>query len=180
MNNTSKWWVIAILVILLLLACWYFFLRPKTTTTEQNNQSQSTGTNGSNGATGATGANGSNGANGSAGANAPQNLTIPLQTQNSSGVAGNVTFTQTPNGTDVVLNTVGGPLNLSLPAHINSGTCANPGAVKYTLNSTVNGKSDTTVNANMADLTANPMSVSVDKSAAGVTANVACANIVAQ
>jgi hypothetical protein len=64
------------------------------------------------------------------------------------------------------------------PAHIHMGTCAhlNP-APKYPLTSVVDGISETTVNATIAQLTAGNLAVNVHKSAADLKDYVACGDL---
>jgi len=64
------------------------------------------------------------------------------------------------------------------PAHIHVGSCPNVGGVKYALNDIVGGKSETVINASMADLKAGlPLAINVHKSASESTVYIACANV---
>jgi len=64
-------------------------------------------------------------------------------------------------------------------AHIRSGTCKNLGAVKYSLNSLVNGKSETTLNTSLAQLILQiPLALDVHKSASQTSTVAACADLI--
>ena len=64
-------------------------------------------------------------------------------------------------------------------AHIHSGTCNNLGTIKYSLNSVVNGKSETTLNTSLAQLILQiPLAVDVHKSASQTSSVVACTDLI--
>ncbi|MDO8504493.1 MAG: DUF4382 domain-containing protein [Candidatus Liptonbacteria bacterium] len=111
-----------------------------------------------------------------------------LSSQNNSGIAGAATLENTDGKVKVtfkldsvptgVLGLLGVSIGSPHPAHIHLGSCATLGAVKYPLNSTVDGKSETTINASLADLKAQlPLAVNVHKSPEESGVYVACADI---
>ena len=65
-----------------------------------------------------------------------------------------------------------------MPAHIHSGTCANLGAIKYSLFNVVDGLSATTIDASILQLKLNlPLAINIHKSAAESGVYVACADL---
>lgn len=114
------------------------------------------------------------------GAAAP--LTVTLTALNNSGETGTAELTDMGGGkTKVVLTMKGQPAGVAQPVHIHEGTCANLTATpKYPLTTLANGKSETTVNVALADLTAKPYAINVHKSAQEASIYVACGNITAQ
>jgi Cu/Zn superoxide dismutase len=71
-----------------------------------------------------------------------------LLTQNNSGQTGTVTVSDEGGKTKVVVQ-ITPPSSVEQPAHIHSGDCTTPGAVKYPLSNVVNGRSETVLAANM-------------------------------
>jgi hypothetical protein len=117
-----------------------------------------------------------------------EEVKLNLSSQNNSGIAGTVKLENKDGKVEVKLNLIGvstgvtGLLGISLntshPAHIHLGSCANIGAVKYPLISTVNGESETKISASFADLKAQlPLAVNVHKSSEEIGVYVACADI---
>ena len=113
---------------------------------------------------------------------------LNLSSQNNSGIAGTVKLENKDEKVEVKLNLTGvstgvsGLLGISLnashPAHIHLGSCANIGAVKYPLISTVNGESETKISASFADLKAQlPLALNVHKSPEEIGVYVACTDI---
>lgn len=113
---------------------------------------------------------------------------LNLFAQNNSGIAGTVKLDGEDGKVKVTLKLAGvstgvlGLLGISIgaahPAHIHQGSCVSLGAVKYPLTSTVNGESETTVNASLASLKAQlPLAVNVHKSPEEIGVYVACADI---
>lgn len=69
-------------------------------------------------------------------------------------------------------------LGAAHPAHIHYGSCANLGGVKYPLAPAIDGKSETTINASLADLKAGlPLAINVHKSDAETGVYLACADM---
>ncbi len=109
-------------------------------------------------------------------------ITIPIDTQNASGISGTATLTDLPNGqTRVDITVTGFQGGTPSPAHIHEGTCAtlNP-AVLIPLSNVVDGKSTTVVNVTTAALLAQPRAINIHKSAQEATVYVACGTITAQ
>jgi len=113
---------------------------------------------------------------------------LNLSSQNNSGIAGTVKLENKDGKVEVKLDLTGvstgvsGLLGISLnashPAHIHLGSCANIGAVKYPLTSTVNGESETKISTSFADLKAQlPLAVNVHKSSEEIGVYVACVDI---
>ena len=64
------------------------------------------------------------------------------------------------------------------PAHIHSGTCPNPGAVKYPLNDVINGKSETTLGVSLDSLKQEAsLAINVHKSAKEISSYIACGDV---
>lgn len=76
--------------------------------------------------------------------------TLPLEPQNNSGQSGTVAITAAPDNTiKVILALQGGNFTQPQPAHIHVGTCDKPGAVVFPLTPVINGRSETTINADI-------------------------------
>lgn len=92
-------------------------------------------------------------------------VNIPLMAQNNSNETGTATLTTMGNNqTKVVLKMNNAPSN-DQPAHIHSGSCSNPGGIKYSLNPVRNGMSETTINVSMRQLVRErPLAINVHKS----------------
>ena len=105
-------------------------------------------------------------------------LTLDLQEQNDSGITGTVAFSPTSDGkveVEIELDNSGaGPH----PAHVHPGSCADlDPAPKWPLNSVVDGKSKTTIDADLSDLTAQEYAVNVHDSPENADLYVACADV---
>jgi hypothetical protein len=105
---------------------------------------------------------------------------VTLTEQNGSGQNGTAELTDMGNGTTKVVVVISSNTADPQPAHIHNGTCANlDPKPEYPLNSVVNGKSETIVNADVDELIAEPYAINVHKSAAEASVYVSCGNIVA-
>jgi hypothetical protein len=106
-------------------------------------------------------------------------LTITLKVQNNSGQSGTAVLTDMGNGqTKVVVDTIN-PTAAAQPIHIHEGTCANlTPQVKHPLQTTANGKSETTLNVALSALLASPHAVNIHKSTQEAAVYVACGEIV--
>lgn len=103
---------------------------------------------------------------------------VSLTTQNNSGQEGTATLKDVEGKTLVTIKLAGAPKGSSEPAHIHTGSCPEPGAVKYPLTNVVDGNSETTLDVSMKDLMANPaLAINVHKSAAEIKTYVACGNL---
>lgn len=105
-------------------------------------------------------------------------ITLDLQEQNDSGITGEVEFSPTSEGDVEVEIEVDGSDGGPHPAHIHAGTCAeldpNPA---FPLTDVVDGRSETTVDIDIGDLTAQEYAVNVHESPENADVYVACADI---
>ena len=109
---------------------------------------------------------------------AAASVTVELASQNKSGQTGSATFEDVGGTkTKVTLTLTGGTFTEDQPAHIHAGTCAKPGAVKYSLTNVVGGTSETTVDAPMNSLWNGDLLVNVHKSAKESTIYTACGEL---
>jgi len=108
---------------------------------------------------------------------AQQSVTVNLAAQNNSGMSGTAVLTPDGSGTKVVLTLSNAPG--PHPAHIHSGSCPTVGAVVYPLTSVMNGRSETTVAASIADILKQPMAINVHKSPQEIAVYTACGNVTA-
>lgn len=108
-------------------------------------------------------------------------ITLDLDEQNDSGITGTATLSPTSDGqVDVEIEldgSDGGPH----PAHIHRGSCAdldpNPA---FPLEDVVDGRSKTTVEVDVADLTADEYAINVHESPENVATYVACGDVRSQ
>ncbi len=111
----------------------------------------------------------------------PKNeISLTLNTQNTSGISGTATVSDVDGKAKVVLSLTGAPAEISQPAHIHLGSCAKIGAVKYPLTSSVGGVSETMLDVSTETLLGSlPLAINVHKSAEEVSVYVACGDILA-
>lgn len=103
---------------------------------------------------------------------------VVLNEEGKSGQMGTAVLTGMAGKTKVTLYVSGGTKGVAQPAHIHVGVCPGVGAVKYGLNSVVDGKSETVLNVNIGDFRKmGPLAVNVHKSAAQVGVYVACGEL---
>lgn len=108
-----------------------------------------------------------------------ETITVELLAQNNSGTTGRATLTEEDGKVRVALALTGSASSTPQPAHIHTGTCPNPDAVKYSLLNVVNGMSDTLLDISFAELkSALPLAVNVHKSPTETRVYVACGNLV--
>ncbi len=106
------------------------------------------------------------------------NQDFNLDEQNESGQTGRVVLIDQDGKTRVTISLDNEPDQASQPAHIHTGQCPNPGAVKYPLNPVVDGRSDTILDVNYSTLTTQtPLAINVHKSATEIQSYVACGNL---
>ena len=108
---------------------------------------------------------------------APGSVTVELKAVGDSGVSGEATLTPVDNKTKVAITLTGAPEGVAQPAHIHQGTCEELGAPKYPLSAVENGKSETTIDAKVSDLTTGDLAINVHKSKEEIAAYVACGEI---
>lgn len=103
---------------------------------------------------------------------------VSLTAQNNSGQEGTVTLKDVEGKTLVTIKLAGAPKGSLEPAHIHTGACPEPGAVKYPLTNVADGNSETTLDVKLSDLMANPnLAINVHKSQAEIKTYVACGNL---
>lgn len=105
-------------------------------------------------------------------------LTLDLQEQNNSGITGTVEFSPTSEGTVEVEIELDGSDGGPHPAHVHPGSCADlDPAPKWPLTNVVDGKSKTTIDAELSELTAQEYAVNVHDSPENADLYVACADV---
>ena len=103
---------------------------------------------------------------------------INLAEENESSESGTATLTEANGKVKVTLKLVGAPKDVAQPAHIHVGACPEVGAVKYPLNSPVNGMSETVLDTTFAKLkTELPLGINVHKSATESKVYVSCGDL---
>lgn len=108
---------------------------------------------------------------------ASEAVTVEFKALNNSGESGKATLTPADGKTKVVIDLTSAPEDLAQPAHIHQGTCESLGGPKYPLAAVKNGKSETTIDAKLSDLTAGDYAINVHKSEAEISTYVACGDI---
>lgn len=105
-------------------------------------------------------------------------IKLNLLPQNNSGIAGAATIESADEKVKVTLKLTEASTGAARPAHIHYGSCSALGDVKYPLASTVDGKSETMINASFASLKVGlPLAINIHKSATEIGVYVACADI---
>lgn len=105
-------------------------------------------------------------------------LALDLEEQNGSGISGTATLSPTSEGALEVELEVDGSEGGPHPAHIHRGSCAeldpNPA---FPLADVVDGRSESTVEVELTDLTVDEYALNVHESAANASSYVACADV---
>ena len=105
-------------------------------------------------------------------------LTLDLQEQNDSGITGEVEFSPTSEGEVEVEIELDGSEGGPHPAHIHPGSCADLDPTPaFPLTDVVDGRSETTVDVDISELTAQEYAVNVHESAENADVYVACADV---
>ena len=108
-------------------------------------------------------------------------ITLDLDEQNGSGITGTATLSPTSDGQVEVEIELDGSDGGPHPAHIHLGSCAdldpNPA---FPLEDVVDGRSKTTVEVDVADLTADEYAINVHESPENVANYVACGDVRSQ
>ena len=100
-----------------------------------------------------------------------------LMSLNNSGVTGEATLTAMGDKTKVSVVLKGAAMDVAHPIHIHEGSCDKLGAPKYPLNDVMNGKSETTIDAKLSDLTSGNFAINAHKSKKMITDYIACGSI---
>ncbi|MGB7290802.1 MAG: CHRD domain-containing protein [Thermodesulfobacteriota bacterium] len=108
---------------------------------------------------------------------ASEAVTVEFKALNNSGESGKATLTPVDGKTKVVIDLTGVPEGVPQPAHIHHGTCEKLGGPAYPLEAVQNGKSETTVDAKLSDLTTGDFAINVHKSEEEISTYVACGDI---
>ncbi|MBC5805566.1 MAG: hypothetical protein DLM53_00715 [Candidatus Eremiobacter antarcticus] len=105
-------------------------------------------------------------------------VTIPMRAEHGSGESGTATLTAMGDKTRVNIGLTGENATGKQPAHVHMGSCTklNP-TPKYALKDVVLGKSNTVIDAPMANLTKGTMAINVHESAKNLPKYVSCGNI---
>lgn len=105
-------------------------------------------------------------------------VTVTLSEQNASGESGVATLTEVDGKVKVTLAMTGMPATVSQPAHIHVGRCPEVGAVKYPLESPVDGVSEITLAVTLDQLKSElPLAINVHKSVEEVSTYVSCGDL---
>ncbi|HET7595699.1 MAG TPA: CHRD domain-containing protein [Burkholderiales bacterium] len=105
-------------------------------------------------------------------------VTVALHPQNNSGESGTAKLTAEGDQTKVAISLKGTPKEVTQPAHIHEGTCANlDPKPKQGLASVKGGKSTTTVPISLESLLSGNMAINVHKSTDDIKTYVACGEI---
>lgn len=108
---------------------------------------------------------------------AANQLVVTLKAENNSGEDG-IAILSEEDGKVKVLVTLASAVKDPQPAHIHEGACPDVGAIKWPLTNVVNGSSETTIDATMADVTAaGPLAINVHKSALDAKTYVSCGEV---
>jgi hypothetical protein len=109
----------------------------------------------------------------------PKVATYPITALGGSGQHGTVTLKNVgANQTQVTITITGEPLPAQEPAHIHTGACPTPGAVKWPLNNVVHGSSITTINAAFSEVNQGGFAVNIHQSPTNIASYKACGNII--
>jgi hypothetical protein len=107
-----------------------------------------------------------------------KSISLIMYQQNNSGQQGTVTFTENgPSSTKVYIS-IPALTFTNQPAHIHTGTCANPGPIVYSLTNVAAGQSETAVAVNYTQLFGKGYIVNVHKSESEMSSYTSCTQIV--
>jgi Cu/Zn superoxide dismutase len=106
-----------------------------------------------------------------------QSVTVQMASQNSSGISGVATMTESGGKVNVNVRATGAGTGPQ-PLHIHEGSCSqlNP-TPQFTLSPVTNGSSTTDVDTTLQQLSATPHAIHMHKSAEELSVYVACADI---
>lgn len=106
-----------------------------------------------------------------------KSISLIMYQQNNSGQQGTVTFTDAGTSSTKVNISIPALTFNNQPAHIHTGTCANPGPVVYSLTNVTAGQSETTVAVSYTQLFGKGYIVNVHKSVAESSTYTSCTQI---
>ncbi|MBI3559813.1 hypothetical protein HY087_01650 [Candidatus Gottesmanbacteria bacterium] len=105
-------------------------------------------------------------------------MTLALSALGNSGETGTAVLSEENGKTNVVVTVTGEPKGAVQPAHIHAGACPTPDKVVYALTDVVDGTSETTISASLAELVAQlPLAINVHQSAALIKNYVTCGDL---
>lgn len=105
-------------------------------------------------------------------------MTLALSALGNSGETGTAVLSEENGKTNVVVTVTGEPKGAVQPAHIHAGACPKPDKVVYALTDVVDGTSETTISASLAELVAQlPLAINVHQSAALIKNYVTCGDL---
>lgn len=106
-------------------------------------------------------------------------ISLNFSVQNNSSIYGTAKLEDEDGNVEVKLELINFSSGIIEPAHIHLGACPNPGAVKYPLNSVLNGESKTVLNGmTIAQLkTQLPLAINVHKSQEEMSVSIACVDL---
>jgi hypothetical protein len=108
-------------------------------------------------------------------------VTVDLDEQNDSGISGTATLSPTSDGTVEVELELDGSDGGPHPAHIHEGSCADLDPTPaFPLEDVVDGRSATTVDVDVSDLTVNEYAINVHESPENADEYVACGDVRSQ
>lgn len=106
-----------------------------------------------------------------------EQLTVSLLEQNNSNQAGIATLTEMGDQVNVQIRLAGATASAE-PAHLHTGKCPKPGAVKYPLSDVVNGLSETVLDVSLSTLKSSlPLALNVHKSKEEIQVYLACGDL---
>lgn len=109
----------------------------------------------------------------------PRSISFKLTQLSLPGQSGVARVVENGSKVTVVLSLENEPATAVEPAHIHAGACPAPGAIKFSLNDVVAGRSSTDVDVDFDSLLKMlPLAINVHKSAADLKTYVACGNLV--
>ena len=102
---------------------------------------------------------------------------VPLDALDGSGQSGVAILLDKGSTTEVVIDIGSGAVDVPQPIHIHVGTCDALGDVAHALSDVVNGRSVTTVEVSLAEITTGGFTINTHKSGDEIAVYVACGNV---
>lgn len=105
-------------------------------------------------------------------------MTVDLSPQGGSGEQGVAVLNEVNGRVTVNIYLTGYTASVGQPAHIHAGTCPGVGAIRYPLNSVLNGRSTTVLNTSLAQLGGElPLAINVHKSNTEIATYTSCGSL---